>query len=71
MDTFIRVVAVGVEVLILAGVFYCLFNGARLIIMDMGLDVKYNKMLVTVFTLIGCLLFVFLVSHLGTFYPIA
>ena len=71
MDTFVRVVAVGIEVLILAGVFYCLFNGARLIIIDMGLGEKYKKMLAMVFTLIGCLLFVFLISHLGVFYPTA
>ncbi len=68
-DQVLRALAVFLEVLVLTGVLYCVLNGARLILFDFGISLKYNKVLVMALVAAGSLLVVFFFSHLSTFYP--
>jgi hypothetical protein len=65
----IRGIAILVELTLLTGVTYVLFLGAKLAILDLGLNPKYQKVIERVLTIIGCIAFTFFVSHLITFYP--
>ncbi|MBI4188533.1 MAG: hypothetical protein HY529_04920 [Chloroflexi bacterium] len=69
MNILARVIAVFIEVGLLALIFYCLLNGVRLTIFDMGLKVKYRKMVTTAFVVVGGIILVFLISHLTLLYP--
>ncbi len=69
MDILLRVAAIFVEVVILAGIFYCLFTGAKLTIFDLGIDQKYRKLINMALILVGSIVLVFLIVHLTTFYP--
>ena len=65
----IRGIAVSIELVILLAVFYFILNGVRLILFDMGLAQKYSKIVILLLGVVGCLVVVFLTSHLITFYP--
>ena len=69
MDTFLRVIAVLIEVAILGIVFYSIFAGIRLILFDLGIKQQHNKIVTLFLTAVGSLFLVFLFSHLFTFYP--
>jgi len=69
MDTFLRVIAVLIEVAILGVVFYSIIAGVRLILFDLGIKQQYNKIVTLFLAAAGCLFLVFLFSHLFTFYP--
>ena len=69
MDILLRVVAVAIEVIILAVLLYCLLDGVWLTIFDLGLGAKYKKVIAMLFAVVGCIVLVFLVAHLTTFYP--
>ena len=69
MDTFLRVIAVLIEVAILGIVFYSIFAGIRLILFDLGIKQQYNKIVTLFLASAGSLFLVFLFSHLFTFYP--
>ena len=69
MDTFIRVIAIFVEVAILAGIIYCLLSGVWLTIFDLGIGPKYKRALAIALGLGGCLAVVFFIAHLTSFYP--
>ncbi|MBI2287795.1 MAG: hypothetical protein HYU83_02245 [Chloroflexi bacterium] len=69
MDILLRVIAIFIEVSLLALIFYCLLNGARLTIFDLGLGVKYRKMVTTALVVVGGIILVFLISHLTLLYP--
>jgi len=69
MDSFLRAVAVIVEVLILAGIIFVIFNGIRLVAFDVGANPKYNKMLILALSAVGAIVVAFFVAHLTTFYP--
>jgi len=71
MDTFIRAIAIFIEVLLLAVIAYSILNGARLIVLDLGVKPKYNKILSVVLTMGWVILVVFFIAHLTTFYPTA
>ena len=68
-EALIRGIAISVEVVILIAMFYFILNGVRLILFDMGLTQKYSKIVIMLLGVIGCILVVFLTSHLITFYP--
>lgn len=65
----LRAFAIFLEVLVLTGVIFCIFNGVRLILADFGIGPKYNKAIIMTLTAVGCLLVVFFATHLSTFYP--
>lgn len=69
MDVLIRVIAIFIEVVILAAIIYCLLTGARLIIFDLGLGPKYKKVVTMGLVVAGCLVVVFFIAHLTSFYP--
>ena len=69
MDTFLRVIAVLIEVAILGVVFYSIIAGIRLILFDLGIKQQHNKIVTLFLTAVGSLFLVFLFSHLFTFYP--
>lgn len=69
MDTFIRTIAIIIEVLILLVIAYVILNGVRLIVFDLGIKAKYNKIITTALVTVGFILLIFFVAHLTTFYP--
>ena len=69
MDILLRVIAIFIEVLILAAITYALLNGVRLILFDLGLGLKYGKAVAMMLVTVGCILVVFFIAHLTAFYP--
>ncbi len=69
MDVLLRTIAIFVEVLILAAIIYCLLTGARLTIFDLGLGPKYKKVVTMALVVAGCIVVVFFIAHLTSFYP--
>ena len=69
MDILLRSIAIAIEVLILMAMFYFILSGARLILFDFGIKQKYSKVITMAFIAVGCVITVFLISHLTTFYP--
>lgn len=70
MDTFLRVLAIIVEVLILAALIYALLRGVQLTVFDLGLEPKYKKIVVLALVLAGSAAIVFFIAHLISFYPV-
>jgi len=68
-EALIRGIAISIELVILLAIFYFILNGVRLILLDMGLAQKYSNIVILLLGIVGCLVVVFLVSHLITFYP--
>ena len=64
-----RAIAIVIEVLILMGVTYCLFLAARLTILDVGFDSKYNRFVRCALEIVGAVISAFFVAHLTLFYP--
>lgn len=69
MDTLLRVIAIFIELLILASIIYVLVTGAWLTIFDLGLRPKYKKVVAMALILAGFLVVVFFIAHLTSFYP--
>jgi len=65
----LRAIAIVVEVLILTGVIYCLFLAARLTILDVGFDSKYDRFVRWALGIVGAVVSAFFVAHLTLFYP--
>ena len=64
-----RVIAIITEVLILMGAIYCLFLAARLTILDVGFQPKYDRFLRWALGIVGAVISAFFVAHLTLFYP--
>ena len=69
MDIFLRTVAIIVEVLILAVVYYVVARGAKLVIFNFGVKEKYNRIINMALISAGIIFIVFCVAHLTAFYP--
>ncbi len=69
MDVLLRVVAIFIEVVILAAVMYVLFTGVRLTVFDLGLGLRYKKVVTMALVLAGFIVVVFFIAHLTSFYP--
>ena len=69
MDVFLRTIAIFIEVAILVAIIYCLLTGVRLTVLDLGLRAKYKKVVAMALVLAGCLVVVFFIAHLISFYP--
>ena len=69
MDMLLRTIAIFMEVTLLAAITYALLNGVRLTIFDLGLGPKYKKAVAMVLITVGCIVVVFFIAHLTTFYP--
>ena len=70
MDTFLRGLAIFLEVTILSAVIYYLLIGARLILVDFGIGPKYTRAIATILILVGIILVIFFIAHLIAFYPV-
>jgi len=51
------------------GVIYCLFLAARLTILDVGFQSKYDRFLKWALGIVGAMISAFFVAHLTLFYP--
>lgn len=69
MDILLRIIAVLVEVVLLAVLLYHVLNGARLTLFDLGVGTKYQKAVLVALAGAGLLLLMFFIIHLTTFYP--
>lgn len=69
MEIFLRIIAIIIEVLILAVIAYAILNGVRLSALDLGIGKKYHRMLTLVLVVIGVIVLFFFIAHLTTFYP--
>ena len=69
MNTFLRALAILVEVSILAAIIYALLSGVLLTVFDLGLGSKYRKIVVIALVLVGSMAVVFFIAHLISFYP--
>jgi len=69
MDTFLRTIAIIIEVLILAAITYAVFNGVRLTAFDLGIKRKYGKAVVMALLAIGFIVVIFFIAHLTSLYP--
>jgi hypothetical protein len=69
MDTFIRIIAIIIEVLILALITWAVLRGVKLAVQDLGVKAKYGKAVSMALLAVGFILVVFFIAHLTTFYP--
>jgi dolichyl-phosphate-mannose--protein O-mannosyl transferase len=69
MDQFLRVVAVLLEVSVLAIMMLCLFWGLKLLLDELGVNKKYEKAIVMALTVLFCICVLFFTMHLSAFYP--
>lgn len=69
MDVLPRAVAILIEVLILVAVIYALLKGAWLTVFDLSLGLKYKRVVTMALVMAGCLVVVFFIAHLISFYP--
>ncbi len=69
METYLRPIAIFVEIAILMAVIYALLAGVEFTLFDLGLNRRYQKFIRLVLTIIGCLAMVFFIAHLIAFYP--
>jgi succinate dehydrogenase/fumarate reductase cytochrome b subunit len=69
MDIILRAIAIFIEVIILMAMFYFILSGVRLILFDLGITQKYSRIVSVLLIAVGCVIAVFLISHLTAFYP--
>lgn len=69
MDVFLRIIAIIIEVLILAALFFAVAWGFKLIIADFGVKAKYNTIINLALLTVGTIFIAFCIAHLTTFYP--
>jgi hypothetical protein len=55
--------------MILMGVTYCLFLAARLTILDVGFQLKYDRYVRWALGIVGAVISAFFIAHLSLFYP--
>jgi len=69
MDTFIRIIAIFIEVVILAAVIYSLLTGVWFIIFNLGIAARYKKVVTMMMVMVGVISVIFFIAHLSSFYP--
>ena len=69
MDIFLRIIAIVIEVLILAALFFVMAWGFKLVIYDFGVKEKYNTIINMALITVGTIFIAFCIAHLTTFYP--
>mgnify|MGYP001589768947 CR=1 FL=1 len=69
MDQFLRVVAVLLEVSVLAIMILCLLWGLKLLLVELGISKKYEKAIVMALAVVFFMLVIFFTVHLSAFYP--
>lgn len=69
MDQFLRVIAVLLEVSVLGIMSLCLFWGVKLLLEDLGINKKYERVIVMGLSTLWVVFVVFFTMHLTAFYP--
>ena len=69
MDILLRSIAILIELVILMAIFYFILVGVRAILFDLGITQKYSRVITVLLIAVGCVIAIFLISHLTTFYP--
>jgi len=69
MDQFLRVVAVLLEVAVLGVMIFCLVWGLKLLLQDLGLNPKYNRVITMALAVVFLICVIFFTFHLSAFYP--
>ena len=69
MDQFLRVVAVLLEVSVLGVMILCLVWGLKLLLEDLGVNKKYDKVIVMALAVVFFICVIFFTIHLSAFYP--
>ena len=69
METFLRTIAIVIELTFIMGTIFAFFLGLRLALSDLGVSPKYQKFLRLALTTMWIMVMVFFVSHLILFYP--
>ncbi|RJQ37985.1 MAG: hypothetical protein C4555_05660 [Dehalococcoidia bacterium] len=69
METFIRTIAIIIEVAILAGLAYAILNGVRLTAFTLGIGQRYHKAITGALFIVGVIVTIFFIAHLTAFYP--
>ena len=69
MAIFLNVIAIVLEVSILAAIVGCMLAGAGLAIFDLGINARYKKMVAIALLLVGGAVVIFFIAHLTSFYP--
>jgi succinate dehydrogenase/fumarate reductase cytochrome b subunit len=69
MEALIRIIAIIIEVLLLAAIAYAVLNGVRLAALDLGIRAKYGRAVTLALFAVGLIVLVFFIAHLTTFYP--
>jgi hypothetical protein len=70
MDQFLRVAAVLLEVLVLAGMMFSILWGVKLLAADLGVSSKYTKAIMMALSVLFGILVFFFIMHLTAFYPV-
>jgi hypothetical protein len=69
MDTVLRIIAIVIELMLLAAISYALLKGVKLAALDLGVNVKYSRAVSLALFAVGLIVLVFFIAHLITFYP--
>jgi hypothetical protein len=69
MDTFLRPIAILVELVVVMGMVCALLTGGKFVLFDFGLNKNYSPFIKWVFVIMGFLALIFFTAHLITFYP--
>ncbi len=69
MGSFLRPIAILLELTLLTAILYSLLAGIKFTLFDFGMDHKYHRLIKVTLIILGCLVFSFLIAHLFTFYP--
>ena len=69
MDTISRILAITIEVLILAAISYAVLKGVRLATLDLGIKARYGRAVTLALLAVGVVVLVFFIAHLTAFYP--
>ncbi len=70
MDQFLRVVAVLLEVSVLGTMILCLVWGLKLLLTDLGIDKKYDRVITMALAVVFVICVFFFAMHLTAFYPV-
>jgi len=69
MDTLLRIIAIIIEVLLLAAVTYAVLKGVKLAALNLGVGPKYSRAVTLALFAVGLIVLVFFIAHLTTLYP--
>jgi hypothetical protein len=70
MDQFLRVAAVLLEVSVLGTMILCLVWGLKLLLVDLGINKKYEKIITVALAVVFVICVFFFAMHLTAFYPV-